>query len=239
MSVYTKSQWHEFRNGIIELDGNKCRHCGRKGTEVTLQVHHTKYIKGSLPWESAFEDCITLCSGCHAREHGIIQPQHGWQYCSDEDLEDLVGTCENCGAAIRYVFIIHHEKWGTLEVGTYCCDKLTDSTIASNLMESSKSFKDRKERFLKSRRWKLVEGIYKIRQNLFDIEIKEKESAFYLKIQEQQSHKKYESLPEVKSKAFDVIESGEFLTYLKKKNIPFAQKQKKSTKIKSENGKKD
>lgn len=232
MSLYKKSQWKEFRRNIIESDGNKCTTCGRSETEVTLQVHHKKYISGRKPWEYGSQDCITLCKGCHAAEHGIIMPKFGWEYIGDDDLGDLSGTCENCGASIRYVFLINHENWGTLEVGTYCCDNLTDTNIASNLMESLKSYEDRKERFLKSKRWKVEDNTLKIRQNLFDIEIRQFEKCCNLKIHNLQSNKAYESLNDAKCSAFEVIESGKLIEYLKEKNISFEESKTKKGKNK-------
>lgn len=230
MSIYSKSQWKEFRDNVIELDGYRCTNCGRHKNEVVLQVHHKKYISGRKPWEYPTEECRTLCKGCHASEHGMIKPQFGWEYIGDDDLGDLIGTCENCGSSLRYIFIIHHDSWGTLEVGTYCCDKLTDSNIASNLMESQTSFRGRKERFLNSSRWKYIDGILKIRQNLFDIEIRQNDMSYYLKIHRLESKTKYENLNQAKSKAFEVIETGEFMEYLKRNNISFDEKKKPNKK---------
>jgi hypothetical protein len=153
MKFYGRNQWKEFRQDVIESDGNKCTVCGRGKSEVTLQVHHKKYIKGRKPWEYATQDCVTLCKGCHSAEHRLTMPKYGWEYSGEEDLGDLCGTCENCGASIRYVFYIFHENWGTLEVGTLCCDNLTDSNVASNKMESLKSYEGRGDRFLNSKRW--------------------------------------------------------------------------------------
>ncbi len=222
MSLYRAKEWTGFRENVIELDGHKCTQCGRGRDEVTLQVHHKKYVAGRKPWEYATQDCETLCKGCHAAVHGIIKPQIGWEYVGEDDLEDLSGECQNCGSQIRYVFYIFHPNWGYLEVGTYCCDKLTDTTIASNMMESAKSYQNRKETFLKSKRWKFIEAdkIWKIRQTLFDVEISQKNGAYFLKIHDLKSKKEYESLEVAKAKVFDVIESGEIIDYLNKINKP-------------------
>jgi 5-methylcytosine-specific restriction endonuclease McrA len=75
MSLYNDSKWKIFRDSVIELDGYKCSYCGRGSNETILQVHHKKYISGCKPWEYATEDCETVCKGCHASIHGIIQPQ--------------------------------------------------------------------------------------------------------------------------------------------------------------------
>ena len=74
---YQGDAWKSFRKDIIESDGFRCSQCGRNSFDVVLQVHHKKYIKGRKLWEYAGEDCITLCRGCHAMEHGIIMPNFG------------------------------------------------------------------------------------------------------------------------------------------------------------------
>ena len=218
MSLYQQNQWKEFRQNVIELDGNKCTACGRNGNEIILQVHHKEYIKGRKPWEYAPQDCKTLCKGCHAEEHNIIMPRIGWEYNGEEDLGDLVGTCEYCGSSLRYAFYIYHENWGYLTVGKQCCDNLTDTNIASNFMESQKRFEERKERFMDSPRWKMERGILTIKQSTFEVKIKEYQSAYYITIGSLESKTKYNSLYEAKSKVFDVIESGELIEYIKKKD---------------------
>jgi hypothetical protein len=227
MSLYTKKEWKEFRDNVIESDGNKCTICGRDSKEVTLQVHHKIYIEGKLPWEYGLENCETLCKGCHAAEHGIIKPKVGWEYVGDEDLEDLIGTCENCGASIRYVYVIFHQKWGFLDVGTMCCDNLTDTEIASNKRETQLRYTSRKERFLKSKRWGFGLNKIKIRQSLFDIEIEIFDNHYILTIHKLRSPKKYQKIEDAQAAAFDAIESGKLIEYLDKKEIPYRKKKKK------------
>lgn len=226
MTQYGTNNWKEFRNSVIELDGNKCSVCGKSGKDTVLQVHHSRYISGLKPWEYATKNCVTLCRGCHALEHGLIRPKFGWEYQGDEDLGDLIGTCDNCGSSLRYVFYVFHENWGTMEVGTYCCDSLTDTKIASNLVESQRRYDDRRERFLKSKRWIQELKIHKIKQGSFDIEIKQIDLDFFIQIQGLKSKKPYESLDDAKLKVFDVIESGELVECLKKHNIIIEQKNK-------------
>lgn len=232
MSSYKESQWKLFRQTVIELDGYKCRQCGRGQSEVVLQVHHKEYIAGLKAWEYPTADCITLCSGCHAQTHGIIQPTFGWEYIGDEDLGDLIGTCENrgCSSNIRYSFTIFHPQWGTLEVGTVCCDNLTDSEIASNLKESKLKFEGRKERFLNSKRWTTNGKNYKIKQGLFDIEILGIENKFSLKINEKTSRIKHNTLATAKQKVFEIIEDGQLMKFFKDKNFDFEQKKKERKK---------
>lgn len=47
----------------MQSDSWKCRHCGI-ATE-TLNVHHTRYVKGAEPWEYELWQLITLCRVCH------------------------------------------------------------------------------------------------------------------------------------------------------------------------------
>lgn len=217
MSLYSSKQWKEFSKSVIELDGFKCTYCSKTKNEVVLQVHHKRYIKGLKPWEYAMNDCETVCKGCHASIHGIIPPKFGWEYGGDEDLGDLIGTCENCGSSIRYQFTIYHQNWGTLQVGTICCDNLTDSTIASNLMESNIRYLARKQRFLVSKRWKVKGGNHKIKQGEFEINIFKKDEVFVINIWGLTGKFTYLTINEAKSRVFDLIENGTLVKYFKSK----------------------
>ena len=63
-------RWKEFRLKVLSERGNKCECCG--GTDV-LQIHHTFYIRGKMPWEYDINDMRVLCRTCHQRIHNIIQ----------------------------------------------------------------------------------------------------------------------------------------------------------------------
>ena len=63
-------RWKEFRLKVMSERGNKCECCG--GTDV-LQIHHTFYISGKMPWEYDIKDMRVLCKKCHQRIHNIIQ----------------------------------------------------------------------------------------------------------------------------------------------------------------------
>lgn len=230
MSLYNKSEWKTFRDEVIELDGHKCQQCGRNAQEVILQVHHKQYIKGRKPWEYPLQECQTLCKGCHSSIHGITKPQIGWEFISQDDLGDLTGTCENCGASIRHCFVIQHENWGTIEVGTFCCDKLTDTTIASNLIESQTSYKSRKKTFINSKRWKNYQYNHSIKQSNFNITITQQNTFFTIGVNDVKSKTQYASIEDAKSKIFDIIETGELIEYFKTHNIPITSINKKKTK---------
>lgn len=226
MSNYHKQSWKVFRDSIIELNGNECSVCGKTSDETVLQVHHKNYIAGRMPWEYGMDDLITICRGCHAMEHGIIMPNHGWEYMDYEDLGALIGECEYCGNLLRYTFCIYHRSWGTIEVGTICCDNLTDSLLASNARETQTKFKGREHRFINSKRWELVNNIHKIKQGLFNIEIDNIGSDFYLKIHDLKSTTPYPDLRAAKTKAFEVIDNGYLIDYLKSNHIKFEHKKK-------------
>lgn len=63
-------RWKEFRLKVMSERGNKCECCG--GTDI-LQIHHTFYISGKMPWEYDINDMRVLCRTCHKRIHNIIQ----------------------------------------------------------------------------------------------------------------------------------------------------------------------
>ena len=63
-------RWKEFRLKVMSERGNKCECCG--GTHI-LQIHHTFYISGKMPWEYDINDMRVLCKKCHQRIHNIIQ----------------------------------------------------------------------------------------------------------------------------------------------------------------------
>lgn len=62
-------RWKEFRLKVMSERGNKCECCG--GTHI-LQIHHTFYISGKMPWEYNINDMRVLCRTCHQRIHNII-----------------------------------------------------------------------------------------------------------------------------------------------------------------------
>lgn len=76
--LYINEKWYEFSGKVKQRDEYKCLQCGRREPEVILQVHHEIYVKGKAPWEYPLSDCRTLCKGCHAREHKLIEPDKGW-----------------------------------------------------------------------------------------------------------------------------------------------------------------
>lgn len=62
-------RWKEFRLKVLSERGNKCECCG--GADV-LQIHHTFYIRGKMPWEYEINDMRVLCRTCHQKIHHLI-----------------------------------------------------------------------------------------------------------------------------------------------------------------------
>lgn len=217
MNDYRNSQWLNFRNEVIEIDGETCLHCGKKKSEgAILQVHHKVYRTGLRPWEYSLKDCETVCKGCHAELHGKIKPKTGWEYIAEEDLGDLVGECNHCGNSLRYLFTIFHENWGCLEVGTYCCDTLTESESASAFARAQKRRESRATRFLESNRWKLKNGIFTIKQSGFSVDIYLSENKYMIAINNKHGKATYRTSTEAKLRIFSFIESGDAAKYFKK-----------------------
>jgi len=150
---YQNEDWYNFSQKIQKRDGYKCLKCGRNVRETILQTHHKLYRPGLEPWQYPFSDCITLCKGCHASEHGIIQPKTGWTLISIDDLGGLWGTCEKsgCGTEIRYEHTIYHPKVGYITVGSTCVEYLTqeDKFISETVLKIYKKISD----FLNNSEW--------------------------------------------------------------------------------------
>ena len=62
-------RWKLFRLRVMSERGCSCEYCG--STE-TIQIHHTKYVKGRLPWEYDIKDMRVVCKKCHQRIHHLI-----------------------------------------------------------------------------------------------------------------------------------------------------------------------
>lgn len=125
---YSNPEWQRFAARVKERDGNLCTTCYRSDPDVILQVHHKLYIKGRQPWEYSLDDCITLCKGCHAREHNLLPPDSDWILIGINDLGLMDSTCERqgCNHPIRYEHQIYHPEWGYMTVGSRCVEQLTD-----------------------------------------------------------------------------------------------------------------
>jgi uncharacterized protein YciI len=187
-----------------------------------LQVHHKRYISGRLPWEYDTTDCELLCKGCHAAEHGHVMPRHGWNWIGVDDLGNLDGNCELCGTEIRYVYAIEHASWGAMAVGTDCCDKLTQTSEASEHHEKYIKAIDAKKRFVASKRWKVLsDGTQYIKQSGIAVEIREYDDGFGIKMDCIDGKQRFKNLLDAKIRTFDAIRSGEAQKYLERRRMKF------------------
>lgn len=59
--------WQRKRLEVLEAANWQCRGCGSK--DITLHVHHKKYVKGRKAWEYGLSELECLCKDCHENEH--------------------------------------------------------------------------------------------------------------------------------------------------------------------------
>ena len=221
-AAYRRSEWHVFRDYIIERDGGRCtgQDCGRGREDgVVLQVHHGEYVQGRKPWEYPYEQCWTLCRGCHAREHGLIRPAHGWVYMMEYDRGDVDGKCEDCGRSLRFEHLIDHPSWYAMIVGCKCAERLTGTTEASDAEKELRRRDRRLKTFVNSPKWNCDElGWPNYRDGLFEIEILKDENGFYPRLNDvPERTKRFDEIDELKARVFDFIESGLAEKYLREK----------------------
>lgn len=218
MDGYRSASWRQFRGEVLRLDGYACKQCGRQRKDgVHLHVHHKRYLAGHKPWEYPHDLCDTLCSGCHAAEHGLIPPKYGWTFVGHDDLGELSGECEKCGTAIRHSFLVEHERWGAMEVGEVCCDWLTSTQAASDHVESLRRHFDRRKRFVCSPRWQLdYAGELSIRQKDVHVSLVPHEGAYRLRVYGKLGKKVFPTELDAKAGVFDLVESGVISAWLQK-----------------------
>ena len=216
MNLYRHADWLRFRSEVIKLHGGCCARCLRSSDAdaVVLQVHHIAYLPGRKPWEYGHTECEALCKGCHAVEHGLIMPQSGWQLLGSDDLGDLVGNCELCSTELRYVYAIYHDAWGAMAVGIDCCDRLTETTAASEHHARYTKSVDMRKRFVKSKRWKIDHfGNHCIRQKRIDVRIVKLGDQYAILMNDMTGRERFASILDAKIKAFDSIDTGKAIEY--------------------------
>jgi len=117
------------------------------------------------------------------------------------------------------VFLVHHPKWRALEVGEICCDNLTETTLASNLMESQRRYLTRRKTFVSSSRWKKHSTVnHEIKHKGLHIEVQPSAQGFQLQVNGKRGKLFFPSMIEAKMKAFDLFESGALTEYLKRRS---------------------
>jgi hypothetical protein len=209
MNTYRHPEWIRFRVEVIKLDGERCVRCQRSRSDgVILQVHHKSYLPGRLPWEYGHTECETLCKGCHAQEHGIIMPQSDWILIASDDLGDLCGECEYCGTELRYIFAIMHPKWGSMAVGTDCCDRLTMSREASEYHQCYIKKREKRARFIGSKRWRWCDDAWRITQQGIKVCITLQAEKYRISMGGVVGNQEYDNIVDAKLKAYDFIDAG-------------------------------
>ena len=211
---YHNSSWKEKRNFILRRDQYTCQICGRTEEDgVTLQVHHLIYLANCKPWEYPNYAYITLCSGCHAAEHGHKIPTSGWIYDNEYDYGYYgAEQCQLCGADLRYVHVLHHPNWGSIMVGCECETKLLegDNTAVERKNEREK-FAEKLKRFINSPMWKQKKNGYFYKKDGVIVRIWDNTKYYSITYQyvddEQQYRLKgfFHSLIEAKYRAFEMF----------------------------------
>ena len=69
-------RWQQTRLRIMSRASFKCEKCS--ASDETLNVHHTYYVQGAMPWDYVDGDLICLCETCHRAEHGIRPKPEGF-----------------------------------------------------------------------------------------------------------------------------------------------------------------
>ena len=217
---YRRNEWKEFSKTVICANNNQCSDCHRTPADgIVLQVHHRYYKKGLLPWQYPISACETLCSGCHAKKHGEIPPDTGWEYLGYDDLGDLIGECERCHNEIRYEHYIYHPMWGDMTVGCNCADRLTGTTEASEHDKKLKGRVIRFERFITPSNWIQEDNRHLTNYVGFPITITKQNGKFQLTIFIPLQDK-YDSLEDAQNAAFKMVEGISIEEFLKEHNLP-------------------
>ena len=219
MAKNAKGKWEKFRSEVIEIDDHRCVRCGKSPDEgAVLQVHHKYYERGREYWDYPLSACETLCSGCHAKEHGIISPDFGWELLSDCDLGSRCGTCDYCGNSLRHSYAIQHQNWGHMDVGEDCCNLLTATEEASRRIDEKKKRSGRRLRFIASPRWSLQgDGGHTIVFDEYHVAIRPEQGGYRVWINHARGGKLYSALDDARGAAFDAIENGSAREYLRKR----------------------
>lgn len=64
-------RWQEKRLRVMDRAGFICEECG--SAERTLNVHHTYYERGKMPWDYPEESLRCLCEPCHELSHVLVR----------------------------------------------------------------------------------------------------------------------------------------------------------------------
>ncbi|MBO9642747.1 MAG: HNH endonuclease [Pseudacidovorax sp.] len=218
--LYRNKEWAAYRAKVIEADGHACTTCGARASHgAKLQVHHVGYIPGFRPWDYPLSECRTLCKGCHAAEHGVVPPKVGWTLYSEDDLGGLNGECELCGQPLRYVFSVFHAQWGTMDVGTDCCDNLTATSQAGEAKERRERRLGRLRTFLKSPNWRPHSASHHwMRKDGFELIVRRASDGYLIQVDDKPGKQRFATMVDAKKKLFYLLNSNELVEYRMKRH---------------------
>nr|DAL38850.1 MAG TPA_asm: NinG recombination protein [Caudoviricetes sp.] len=67
---YNSPRWKRKRLQILKRDGYMCQHCKRYGKAVpATTVHHIQHADEYPEMAFADKNLISLCEGCHNKQH--------------------------------------------------------------------------------------------------------------------------------------------------------------------------
>jgi hypothetical protein len=96
-----------------------------------------------------------------------------------------------------------------MEVGTECCDNLTESANASEHLDAYKKRAERVKRFVSSPRWKVAtSGQQAIKQAGITVAIVKAGDAFKIILDETKGKAEYATIIDAKMRVFEFIDSG-------------------------------
>lgn len=67
---YRDPRWQRKRLEAMEAAEWKCQRCW--DSEMTLNVHHKRYVKGRKVWEYTVPELAVLCEPCHSETHAEL-----------------------------------------------------------------------------------------------------------------------------------------------------------------------
>lgn len=107
-----QKEWWSKCNQILSRDRFTCRDCRNIGFHNGgsfikkynasdlplngLNIHHTYYIKGYMPWEYDSGALVTLCTNCHKKRHQNSSVPY---YNHEMMLIGNLNVCDRCGGS--------------------------------------------------------------------------------------------------------------------------------------------
>jgi len=109
-------RWQKKRLEKLGSSFWRCEKCST--TQVTLHVHHIRYIGGREPWEYAIDELQVLCAACHSAEHpdkplsrGQKRPKLTDRYTKLSNAVGRDSRLSYCARGILLMASTHSAKW--------------------------------------------------------------------------------------------------------------------------------